>query len=295
MKLIMTPDYPNDFQYTFLVYDLHSKSCIFKKEKINSLDSIHLINQGRNTFRPFGIYHWGNKIIIVSNDKIAVFDDCNFEYKENLNISLFINTHQILVQDDILYTCNTSNDTIGIYELNHKKEYFLNVKNYTVSNKISIPNDAYNLDTHHVNSLFYQDNKLFFCLHNKNKDLSEFAYLDLKDRKIVKIAKMGICCHNIEVVNNILYSLSTKTGQLLICDLSNLHVRYVNLVDSNIVFLRGMKFYNNSLLIGVSNRHDIDYLSKNNCYILKYDIENSKISNFLQINDAYIINDFILI
>lgn len=290
MQLVLTPDYPNDPQFTFLVYDLESKRCVLKKEKNNNLDSINLADQGRHTFRPFGLYHYEDRIFVASNDKIAIYDSCSFEYKENLNVPLFINTHQILVQDNILYTCNTSTDTIGIHELDHNKSYFLDIRSYVISDSITPPKNAYSSDIHHINSLFYSNNRLYFCLHNKNRDLSEFAYLNLKDKKIVKIIKSGSCCHNIEIIDNVLYSLSTKTGQLLICDLNNLQIKHIDLVDSSIMFLRGMRAFNGDLLIGVFNWRD-----QNNCFIIKYEIKTGKVSDYLKINDAYSISDFILI
>lgn len=294
MQLVITPDYPNNHQYTFLVYDLTSKKCILKKEKNDYLDSIELANQGRHTFRPFGLTHWENKILVASNNKIGAYNDKNFEYIENLNLPLFINTHQILAHDDTLYVCNTANDSIGVHNLVSKNSYFLNTLDYKLTEKVETPKNAFNLDTHHINSLFYQDSKIYFCLHNKNQELSEFDYLDLKERKIVRIVRSGICCHNIEIIDNILYSLSTKTGQLMACNLYNFQTKYINLVDPTAIFLRGMRRLDNDILIGISNSHDLQTMSSNNCYIMKYETASGRTSKFLDIDDAYIINDFIL-
>ena len=111
-KLIITTNSSD-----FIVFDINSKSIVHRQEKTIGLDATHLEGQGRPTFRPFGITSDENSIYIASNDRLGKFNKTTYEFESLVEVPLYCNTHQILKDKDILYTCNTSVDTIGIYNL----------------------------------------------------------------------------------------------------------------------------------------------------------------------------------
>ena len=214
IKLIITPDdaaYKTK-HYSFLVYDLENKQLVYKKEKTDELDCLHLENQGRHTFRPFGIECDDNYIYIASNDRLGVFNKSTFEFISLIDVPLYINTHQILINNDTLYSCNTAVDSIGIYNQQNKQ---FNLISFELDDCLPAPQTAESHDKKHVNSLCAYDGKIYFCLHNLNKSYSKFGYFDETTFECKIIANAGFSAHGIKIINNVLYSLSSLTGDII--------------------------------------------------------------------------------
>jgi len=292
MKVIITPyDSLKNIKNNFFVFDLTTKTEIFISNKEELLDCTHLINQGRPTFRPFGIDVDQDNIYIVSNDRLGTFDKSTYKFKELVNIPLFINTHQILKNQNYFYTCNTSNDSIGICNTNNNNFYFLDLTDFTIKKEIDTPSSVYDIDIKHVNSLFPYKGKLYFCLHNRGKRPSEFYSLDPSTFKITKIFEHGISCHNIYIINDVLYTLSTATGEIIEYDL-NTHRLYKNqIVDPDVAFLRGLDFYKSGLLIGCSNNHKNSIMNDDICSLLYLNLKTGTVEKFMNISQMHIISD----
>ena len=293
-RLIITPDdhtYREDI-YTFLIYDLQKKKLIHKQRKELSLDCLELEGQGRSTFRPFGITNDDRFINIASNNKIGYFNYLNYEMCGLLDVPTFLNTHQILKSRQYLYVTNTSNDTIGIYNLATRKNLFLNVTTFEVKDTASIPTSVYSHDTAHVNSLYEHEDKIYFCLHNHGEKKSQYGFFYKDTLKAEIIAEAGYNSHNVVILNNHLYSLSSGTGELIDIDLNTNQAIYIEYVNPDKTFLRGLDIYQNKLLIGCSNNHKAErVIYKNNCYISLFDTKEVKGQRYMEINDAYVITD----
>jgi hypothetical protein len=292
MKVIITPyDSVNSIEHNFFVFDLTTKEHIFSSKKQPSLDCSHLANQGRPTFRPFGIDTDEKNIYIASNDRLGSFDKNTYKFKELLSIPLFINTHQILKNQNYFYTCNTANDSIGINHIFENKSYFLDVNNFILTKIVNTPSHVYDNDTKHVNSLFPYKGKLYFCLHNRGKTPSEFYSLDPSTFKIEKIFEDGVSCHNIFIINDVLYTLSTTTGEIIEYDLNTGNVYKNQIVDPKIAFLRGLDFYDSGLLIGCSNNFKNVSMIDGLCSLLHLNLTTGNVEQFMNINQMYIISD----
>lgn len=298
-KLIITPDDHGykDEVFTFLAYDVEKKTLLHKHPKINELDCLNLENQGRSTFRPFGITYDDN-IQIVSHDRIAEFDSLDYSFLGTIDVPLFVNTHQILKSGDMLYTTNTSNDTIGIYDLVTGENKFLSVIDFQVLNEVPTPLDAYSHDNRHVNSIYEYENKIYFCLHNLGKRMSQFGYFDKDTLKGELIAEAGYSAHNIVIINNHLYSLSSGTGEIIEINLTNKNIQKVRVVNEETTFLRGLDVYQNKLFIGCSNNHgsydketNQKIIYENNCYIMLLDTMTGNIERYMDMPEAYVITD----
>ena len=293
-RLIITPDdhsYREDI-YTFLSYDLEKKSLIHKHKKENALDCVELDGQGRSTFRPFGITNDNSHITIASNNRIANFDLHDYRHCGNIDVPAYLNTHQILKSKNHLYVTNTSNDSIGVYDLETGKNIFLDLKTHQVRDSVSTPSDVYSDDTVHVNSLHEHEGKIYFCLHNHGKKKSEygFFYKDTLETKI--IAESGYNSHGVVILNNHLYSLSSGTGEIVCIDLNANQCLFFEYVDPEITFLRGLDTYQNKLLIGCSNNHKLErVMYENNCYIALLDTEKVELERYMEIEDAFVITD----
>lgn len=299
-KLIITPDdhgYRDDI-FTFLVYGIENKSLAHKQPKDNVLDCLELQNKGRATFRPFGITYDDEFLYVVSHDRIAKFNKTNYEYLGMINVPLFINTHQILKSGNILYATNTSNDTIGIYDLSTGENKFLCVSDFQILNEAPIPLDAYSHDKRHVNSIYEYENKIYFCLHNLGKTKSQFGYFYKDTYKGELIAEAGYSAHNITIINNHLYSLSSDTGEIIEINLATKNVVTVRVVNEETTFLRGLDVYENKLFIGCSNNHNLydkdtneKILIADNCYILLLDTQTGHIERYMDMPEIYVITD----
>jgi hypothetical protein len=298
-KLIITPDdhgYKEEV-FTFLAYDIEKKTLLHKHTKIDELDCLNLANQGRSTFRPFGITYDDN-IQIVSHDRVAEFDSLDYSFLGTIDVPLFVNTHQILKSGNILYATNTSNDTIGIYDLLTGENKFLSVIDFQVLNEVPMPLDAYSHDNRHINSIYEHENKIYFCLHNLGKTMSQFGYFDKDTLKGELIAEAGYSAHNIVVINNHLYSLSSGTGEIIEINLETKNINKVRIVNEERTFLRGLDVYQNKLFIGCSNNHGTydketnrKIIYEDNCYIMLLDTMTGNIERYMNIPDAYVITD----
>jgi len=289
MKIIITPDdhaITKD-SYTFIIYDTDAKRIEFKKEKIEDLDCIYLKNQGRPTFRPFGIALNDKHILIASNDRLASFSKENYNYLNLVNVSLFLNTHQILLSKDSFFTCNTSIDTIGIHK---EKSFHLSVIDYSLKDTVDKPLDADEKDTKHVNSLCEYDNKIYYCLHNKGRKISEYKFFDKNNYKVTDVGEAGFCSHNIKIVRNNLYSLSSATGELIQINLETKNVTYYPIVDPSITFLRGLDCSKDNLIIGCSNKHNQPVKEKN-CYLAMFNTITKDLSAPFYIDEIFVITD----
>jgi hypothetical protein len=261
-------------KYSFGVYDFDTDE-ISLIPKIPELETLYLKNTEFQTFNPYGIIDDGN-IIITSNTKCCVFNK-NFEYSHNLDLPLYPDTHGIDKHNEFIFAANTSTDTIGIY---FGKDYkFLDTLNFKLVDAPKITSQIT-----HVNTVHYNDNKLYFCLHNKNVKPSEFGYIDLNTFEVTRLGSAGLMAHSIRITDNILYSLSSGTGELIQINLnSNTIVLHKLPIDDNI-FIRGLEVYNNKLYIGCSvNYKKPKHLGKW-ASILAYDLQSRQCE--------YLIKDF---
>ena len=290
MKIIITPDdhKVNKDQYAFLVYDLCDKS-IYKHKKSKEL--ICDEDKGRGFFRPFGIEVKDN-IYIASNTKLAEYDLYNYQYIKNIDYPLFANTHQIIKSGDTFYVCNTAINTIGIYgkEINH-----FNVISKTIDNNVKQFENCEEQDLVHLNSLYEHNQYIYYCLHYLNKKQSEFWRLDKQTLIAEYLVDAGHSCHNIEIINDLMFSLSSDTGEIVIYNLSTKKLKYYLAVNSDIPFLRGLAKHEGKLYFGASNNFNNTPLIKENCNIYTYDSANDNIEHVLYLEDVYTITDLKLI
>ena len=119
-QIVITPD---DDSYdvnspTFLVYE--NGELVYTCPKMSELNADEIAGQGRPTFRPFGIASDEDFLYVVSHNKLAQFDKIDYSFIELLDVPLFINTHEMVMHDRVMYVANTANDTIGIYNLKEK-------------------------------------------------------------------------------------------------------------------------------------------------------------------------------
>jgi len=197
MRLLVTTE-----ECDFLVIDLETNKEIHRQGKTKELNAPQLKDQGRPTYRPFGIDIDDQYIYIASNSKLAQFDKHTYEYIKNINIPMMINTHQIAKDGDVFYICHTAIDTIGIHDVKNKLNKFVNVNLLNRVDIHNVPETADQLDSRHLNSLYDGGDKVYFCRHNKNIIESDFGYIDKKTLDAKLVAKAGKCCHGIQFYNN---------------------------------------------------------------------------------------------
>lgn len=287
-QLIVTGDETN---CSFLVYDLKHKQLHSAKHKQPELES-KLIDQGRPAFRPFGISTQNENLFIASNDIIGVFDKSTLNFIRTLTIPAFVNTHQILCDGDYIFVTNAANDSIGIHNLKTNESKFLQFPDLTITNSVRTPSDAYELDTVHVNSLYKDGDLLYYCLHNKSKG-SSFGYLNLETNESSLLFNAGIAAHNIRIIDNKLYSLSTGSGDIIQVDLFTLKPSYYHIVDPKVIFLRGLENYGNELLIACSNKYENP--NPTTSHLLKFNPKLNTIDPFMDLPEVPFITDIHLV
>jgi hypothetical protein len=272
-RILITTD-----QCDFIQFDLNKRQVTYVKHPTPQLNAKHLKGLGRPTYRPFGIEYDEKFIYIVSNDRLGKFDKYTYEFKGLVKIPLFVNTHQIVKDKHSFYVCNTAIDCIGIYDFKHKK-----VRQYNVNflNTISFhtePQNATQLDSRHVNTLYNTEDKIYFCRHNKYITLSDYIALDKKTLQAEIIAHASIAGHGIKIHNDQLYSLSSGSGELLKINLSTGEQKYYKLVDNNDVFLRGLDIYDDKIIIGCSK--NINSKSQQSAYLMIIDLMTGVVNKY---------------
>jgi hypothetical protein len=293
-NLIITPD---DDSYdvnspTFLVYDTESKELVHTCLKLPELDSDEMSGQGRPTFRPFGIASDDQYLYIASHNKLARFNKTTYEFKDLINMPLYINTHEMVVHNGKIYAANTSNDTIGIYDIKENVCTYFNVTTFNITSEVSTPDNVLSHDGAHVNSLCISDDKLYFCLHHLNRRDSQIGYFDINTYEAQIVAEAGRCNHGVQILNGKLYSLSTGTGEVIEVDLNTKDVGLYKVVDSSKTFLRGLDILDGSIIFGGSNTYSDDRtIYMNNCFVAEFNAETKKSKVLINVDDAYIISD----
>jgi hypothetical protein len=287
-KLILTTS-----GYDFIIYDISTKQISFKSPKSEFLNCPELEGQGRDTHRPFGIEVCKKFIYIASNSRLAKFKKNNFEFDSLIEVPLFINTHQILKDKDKLYVTNTSINTIGIYDSANSEYLNLNVENFQLQSDVKKPKDANELDLNHVNSLYEYNGRIYFCLHNKHITDTYYGFLNKETYKVTYIIELGKEGHNIRILNNVMYTLSTGTGELFEIDLLKKTLSIYKLVDEAQVFLRGLEIYKGSLIIGCSNNFKTG-LNKE-AYLLEIKLDNKANRKKINLPGIPYINDMKLL
>lgn len=291
MKIIIIPDdhYKSNNIYTALIHDFN-KDATHIIGKIDDLDVEEFKDKGRSTFRPFGVDYDKTYIYIVSHNRVAKFWKHNYEYRgleHELTKKLGINTHFIRKKNNILYVTNTASDTLGILD---KEDKYIHIPTRKVLDEKIESSDAYDKDTVHINSFCIRDNLLYYCLHNKGIKKATYEVLDLNTNEITYLFDAGWSSHGVEVINNILYSLSSGTGELIEHDLTTKNTRYYRLVNPKETFLRGLDLFGINLYIGCSNVHNQPTL-QNNCFIAEFNTTSKKIKRFLNIPNVLTIAD----
>lgn len=275
-------------------YDANTNTTLTTVSNLTELTSSELEGLGRSTLRPFGMAVEEEKVYIASNNKLAVYSQQDLSHIESIDVPLYINTHQIIKDGNVIYTCNTSTNTIGIYDIEAKQNWFLDV---VTLQYVSLPHEPKHVDeydTAHVNSLFDAGDKVYFCLHNKGKKSSEYGWIDKATREARIIASTGSCGHNVIVKDDVLYTLSTKTGEMHTVNLSTNKKNAFKIADSTTTFLRGMVYHNGKFIVGCS----VNFKTSNNTkhsYLAEIDLiagtlKKHELPTVLAINDIQVLN-----
>jgi len=292
--LVITPD---DDGYdinspTFLVYDSTTKQLVHTCNRLEALNAVEFTGQKRPTFRPYGITSDTDCLYVVSHNKLGKFNKHTYQLTELLNIPLFVNTHKILRHRDSIYVTNTSNNTIGIHNLEKQTHCFFDVNTLTLTQDVVAPEHAESHDTAHVNSLCAVDDKVYFALNNLNKRASQFGYFNVDTYEAEILVEAGLRTHGVQVVAGKLYSLSSGTGEVVEIDLHTKDVALYKVVDSVKTYLRGLDVLDGAVVFCGSNTYSEERtIYMNNCFVAQFDAQTKKSKVLLNVDAAYIIAD----
>jgi hypothetical protein len=256
--LLVTTD-ANDF----IVVDIVKQKIMYKSGPTKVLDCPYYsdvlsiereIKNTRKTYRPFGLTYDKDFIYVCSHDKIGKFNRRTYKFislVEEIK-PLYVNTHQILKckYTGTFYTCNTSNDTIGIHKGSDKK--FINVNNFSFCTPV-VTKEVNELDECHLNTIYQKDATNFIiCNNNCKKGIqSDFWEWNTETNRFNKLVSAGTSSHNVVIKDDFFYTLSSGAGRLIEINFKTQEkVRY----DIGITkkWVRGMDTHNNILIIGNS-------------------------------------------
>jgi hypothetical protein len=283
--IIIVPDdhYHKKHNYTFLVYDFENGNLIHKSPYNPDLDCKELEGQGRPTFRPYGITYDDDYIYIASHKKIAKYDRKTFEYCGLVGISMYINTHRMLKSGDDFYVTHTSVNTIGVHGKTNK---YFNVVSFEWVEAPEHPDAAESHDITHLNSITEHEGKIYFCLNNLSVRPSEFGYLNKATGEHTMIGSAGAGCHDLQIIDNKLYSLSTSTGHIIEIDLATRQTSQYKVVKKLKTFLRGMDALDGKIIFIGSNHYSHGIVEMNNCFVASFDISTKQTKRLFNITHA---------
>jgi hypothetical protein len=287
--LIVVPDdhYHKKQNYTFLVYDFESGKLLHRSPYNEDLDCKELQGQRRPTFRPYGITCDDDYLYIASHKKLAKYNKKTFEYCGLVDIPMYVNTHRMLKSGEEFYVTHTSVNVIGVHG---KTDTFFDAETLQCVNKPPHPEHAEEKDTVHVNSLTEHNGKIYFCLHNLDRKPSQFGYFDKSTYESEIFASVGGCCHDVRIINNTLYSLSSITGEIIEIDLTTFDTKKYKVVKRLRTFLRGMDVIGDKLIFVGSNHYSDGVIEMNNCFVANFDTKTKQTKRISNINHADIVN-----
>jgi hypothetical protein len=283
--LIVVPDdhYYKKDNYTFLAYDFESGKLIHKIPYNAELDCKDLEGQRRPTFRPYGVTSDDDYIYIASHKKLAKYNKRTFEYCGLVDIPMYVNTHRLLKSGEDFYVTHTSVNTLGIHGKTNK---YFNVSSFDWVETPEQPDNAESHDTTHLNSLVEHEGKIYFCLNNLGLKLSEFGYLDKTTLEYKIIASAGVGCHDLQIIDNKLYTLSTGTGHIIEIDLSTGETTESKVVKKLKTYLRGMDVIDGKIIFIGSNHYSSGVMVMNNCFVASFDVTTKETKRLFNINHA---------
>lgn len=295
-QVVFTADryFFGDETFTFFVYDVDEQKIVHKQGKIDELEFTDFKLADRPSFRPYGISQNKDRLYVVCHAKVAMFDKNDFSYLGCVEgARAFVNTHQILKTDDRLYICNTSCDSLGIFEDGAMR--YWSFKTHELLDAIDAPTDVNSQDRLHVNSVHEQGDDLFLLFTDKNRKLGgAIVCLDKNTFERKYLIEAGNKLHNITIIGESLYTLSTGTGELIECDLKTREFEIYPLAVPDEIYLRGMVNLDGNLLIS----HSRNFKSSANLgfsYLKLFNTEEKFIETNYIINKVDILNNMQLL
>jgi len=281
-KFILTSGKENTTFHTFNLTENGIEDSY--KEKINDLDQGYF--KERSLFHTFGIAKDKNKIYVSSLSRIGVFDIISYEYLGLLDgVLCGYDTHQIQIDNDLMYICNTSNDALGIFNLKTKENKYVlfdeNIKaGLVVSNSCGeFSEEKYTKNVLHLNSVYIYKNSIFVLLSFLGNRPSKIVELSIEDYQPINVIdNFGIFNHDIFVTDNKIYSLSTCSGELIEYDRKYKNIqKHLITPDHQNFWMRGMKKNGDSMYIFLGKHRQ----SSGSAILVEFDLIEKKIkSNF---------------
>jgi hypothetical protein len=214
-----------------------------------------------------------NNLLYISKDSSLVVYDINFNLIDTKQIPFPAGEiHQITAYNNKVFLTNTKYDSIIIFDLSSN----------TFSEFKIINSDS---DTKHVNSIFFENDFIYVCCHNRG--LSEVMKYDM-NWNLQEILQAGLHSHNIWNMDNKLWTLSSGREELF-C-ISDKQKKKIVIPNGRTGFFRGIVQANNKLYFGSS----IDKKSMRNSEGVLYELETSTVCGIGILNPTtYVVERFI--
>ena len=281
---------------TLYSYDIEREMLSVLCHHEPALDRKKLIDCKRDTFRPFGIALLDdNSVLVASHDAVGVFclDTGAFDGVVP-EIKTFPNTHQLAVSKGKIYSANTANDSLGIFDVATKQMRFFDFKSFCVTDAVVQTKDAESNDGQHINSVNIVDGKIYVVAHRLGKKMSSIYCFDETSFSLIWQKNAGYCAHNTVIVGNNLYTLSTQTGDLVVVDLMTFEKNTVRIVNPANGFLRGLRAYGTDLFF-VSSMNFQNPSSPKECWLFCFDTTTKNVTKKFNLDPVLVVNDIAVV
>ncbi|MEH2204485.1 MAG: hypothetical protein V7K53_10455 [Nostoc sp.] len=276
----------NNNEHAFYVYNLSKGEIIKKVQAPQEMYDLSSLNKGRPILRPFGISFDEKIIYVISNSVLGMFD-YQYNYLGKFALNFSVNTHQILVQDRKLYVCQTSKDLLSIINLDNLEQEHYNIIEMRKFEDVDVevPN-YFELDQKHLNSVRINKGIMYCSYCGKGSDLngSELKCYELETKKYIKTLIFSKYPHNIGIIDEKIYTISTYENSLNTSDGEQFELNFPG-------FARGLAMTKNFAFIGVGG----DRNTINDGHVLKFDLNQRKVVDIMKVEKSGAITEIRLL
>lgn len=281
---------------TLYNYDIEREMLSVLCHHESTLDRKKLIDCKRDTFRPFGIALLDDdSVLVASHDAVGVFCLETGAFEGIVpEIQAFPNTHQLAASEGKIYLANTANDSLGIFDVVTKQMSFFDFKSFCITDTVVQTKDAESKDNQHINSVDVVDGKVYVVAHRLGKKMSSVYCFDQTSFSLIWQKNAGYCSHNTVIVNDTLYTLSTKTGDLVVIDLATFEKSTVHIANPANSFLRGLRASGTDLYF-VSSMNFQNPTSPRECWLFCFDTITKSITKKFNLDPVLVVNDIAVV
>lgn len=210
--------------------------------------------------RTFGLTWNDTSILVACHERVGCFNR-HLEHTGFADISpLWLMTHSLAYRDEVLYTCNSRVDLVGVHDLASGGERFLDVVSGHI---VGYPKnirpivDGYRYDSHHPNAVLVTDEIVYVLVHaiDRQRLVTDIRAFDrdklvLRDQLRINARPVGSpYLHDLALRDGVFYWCNTH-----LCRVESSGGQVSDTLGDASMFLRGLALADGDIFVGLATR-----------------------------------------